>query len=140
MKSDGLMDFYKTLVPSIDVLVDIGRTINLEKMSMYGKLSQEYLENLAVCLIHPNDLKRLGMKEGNLKITTKSGSVVLKAVKNEYETSEGIIVIPNGPLANRIIPEESFQANNLWFKASIKTTKEPVSKLEVILKEIEGVP
>jgi formylmethanofuran dehydrogenase subunit D len=134
------MDFYKTLVPSIDVLVDIGRTINLEKMSMYGKLSQEYLENLAVCLIHPNDLKRLGMKEGNLKITTKSGSVVLKAVKNEYETSEGIIVIPNGPLANRIIPEESFQANNLWFKASIKTTKEPVSKLEVILKEIEGVP
>jgi formylmethanofuran dehydrogenase subunit D len=131
------MDFYKTLIPSIDVLVDIGRTINLEKMSMYGKLSQEYFENSAVCLIHPNDLKKLGIKEGNLKITTKSGSVVLKAVKNEFETSEGIIVIPNGPLANRIIPEESFQQNHLWFKASIKTTKEPVSNLEAILKELE---
>lgn len=134
------MDFYKSLIPSIDVLVNIGRTINLEKMSMYGKLSQEYLENAAVCLIHPIDLKRLGIKEGNLAITTKSGSVVFKAIKTEFETSEGIIVIPSGPLANRIIPEESFQQNHLWFKASIKTTKEPVSKLDVILKELEEVP
>ena len=131
------MDFYQSLIPSIDVLVNIGRTINLEKMSMYGKLSQEYLENAAVCLIHPNDLNRLGIKEGNVTVTTKSGSVVLKAVKNEFETSEGIIVIPSGLFANRIIPEESFQQNHLWFKASIKTTKESISKLEVILKELE---
>lgn len=134
------MDFYKTLIPSIDILVDIGRTIDLEKMSMYGKLSEEYFENSAVCLIHPDDLKRLGIKEGNLKITTKSGSVVLKAVKNEFETSEGIIVIPNGPLVNRIIPDESFQQNHLWFKASVKTTKEPISSLEIIFKELEEAP
>jgi formylmethanofuran dehydrogenase subunit D len=95
------------------------------------------MENAAVCLIHPSDLKTLGIKEGNVKVTTKSGSVVLKAIKNEFETSEGIIIIPNGPWANRLISEELYQQNQLWFKANITTTKEEISTLDAILKELE---
>jgi len=131
------MDFYKSLVPQREVLVNIGRTINLEKTTRYGKFSNEYLENAAVVLIHPSDLKMLGMKEGSVKVTTKTGSVVLKAIKNEFETSEGIIVIPNGPWANRLINEDIYQRNQLWFKATITTTKEEVPTLEAILKELE---
>jgi formylmethanofuran dehydrogenase subunit D len=134
------MDFYKSLVPRIEVLVNIGRIINLEKTARYGKLSQEYQENAAVCLIHPSDLKTLGMKEGNVKVTTKTGSVVLKAIKNEFETSEGVVVIPSSPWANRLISEENFQQNQIWFKASIETTKESISNLETILKELEEAP
>jgi formylmethanofuran dehydrogenase subunit D len=134
------MDFYKSLVPQIEILVNVGRTINLEKTTRYGKLSQEYMENAAVCLIHPSDLKTLGIKEGNVRVTTKSGSVVLKALKNEFETSEGVIVIPNSPWANRLISEEGFQQNQPWFKATVKTTKEEVSTLEEILKELEEAP
>ncbi|NVM28920.1 MAG: hypothetical protein HWN65_08750 [Candidatus Helarchaeota archaeon] len=132
------MEFYKSLVPQIDVIVTIGRTINLEKTARYGKLSSEYFENSAICLIHPNDLKKLGMKEGNLKITTEIGSVIVRAVSSENETSEGIIVIANGPWANRLLGEENFQRNQLWFKAIAETTKEKVSTLEMILKELAG--
>lgn len=132
------MEFYKSLVPQIDVIVTIGRTINLEKTARYGKLSSEYFENSAICLIHPNDLKKLGVKEGNLKITTESGSVIVRAVSSEHETSEGIIVIANGPWANKLLSEENFQRNQLWFKAIAETTKEKVSTLEMILKELAG--
>ena len=132
------MDFYKGLVPHIEIIVTIARTINLEKTARYGKLSPEYFENSALCLIHPNDLKRLGIKEGNVKIKTKSGSVVVKAEINEFETSEGIIVIANGPWANRLIDMENFQKNQLCFKAVVETTEEDISTLDTILKDISG--
>ncbi|HUY01545.1 MAG TPA: molybdopterin dinucleotide binding domain-containing protein [Candidatus Deferrimicrobium sp.] len=131
------MDFYKSLVPQIEVIVVIGRTINLEKTARYGKLSQEFFENSAICLIHPSDSKRLGMKEGNVKITTKSGSIVVKTVKNEFETSEGIIVIPNGPWANRIIDESKFQQGQISFKAYIETTKEEVLTVDKLLQKLK---
>ncbi|MHA1130271.1 MAG: molybdopterin dinucleotide binding domain-containing protein [Candidatus Helarchaeota archaeon] len=129
------MDFFKGLVPHIELIITISRTIDLEKTARYGKLSPEYFENSAVCIIHPEDMKRLGLKEGNLKITTKSGSVVVRGVSNEFETSEGIIVIPNGPWANKLIDKDSFQKGQLWFKATIETTSEAISTLEDILKE-----
>lgn len=132
------LDFYKSLVPQIEVIITIARTINLEKTARYGKLSQEFFENAAICLIHPKDLTRLGIKEGNLRVTTKSGSVVVRGISNEHETSEGIIVIANGPWANRLITEQDFQKNQLWFKATIETTNDEVSKLEDILKDISG--
>lgn len=83
-------------------------------------------------------MKRLGLKEGNLKITTASGSVIVKAVSNEFETSEGIIVIANGPWANKLIDEKDFQENKIWFKANIETTKEEVTKIDTFIKEIVG--
>ncbi len=133
------MEFYKSLVPQIEILVTRARTINLEKTARYGKLSQEYFENSAICLIHPNDMKRLGIKEGNIKITTESGSVVVKALNNEFETSEGIIVIPNGPWANKVVGEKDFEQNQIWFKANIESTDEVVPTLDKILKElVEG--
>jgi formylmethanofuran dehydrogenase subunit D len=130
------MDFYKGLVPHIEIITTVGRTIDLEKTARYGKLSPEYFENSAICLIHPKDMKRLGLKEGNLKITTSSGSVIVKGVTNEYETSEGVIVIANGPWANKLISKENFKTGQVWFKATLESTKEEVSTLENILKEI----
>ena len=130
------MEFYKGLVPHIDVIVTIARTINLEKTARYGKQSPEYFENSAICLIHPKDMKRLGKGKGNLKITTKAGSVVVKGETNEFETSEGTIVIANGPWANRLIDEEQFYKNRMWVKAIIELTDEEVSTLDAILKEI----
>jgi formylmethanofuran dehydrogenase subunit D len=132
------MDFYKSLVPQIEVIVVIGRTINSEKTARYGKLSTEFFKNAAICLIHPTDSKRLGMKEGNIKIHTKNGSVVVKAVVNEFETSEGMIVIPCGPWANKIIDEKVFQTGQPWFHANIETTKEEILKLDKIFQELKG--
>ncbi|NVM55931.1 MAG: hypothetical protein HWN66_19680 [Candidatus Helarchaeota archaeon] len=130
------MEFYKGLVPHIEIIVTIGRTINLEKTARYGKLSQEYFENSAICIIHPNDMKRLGEKERNLKITTESGSVVVKAIISESETSAGNIVIPNGPWANKLIDEKTFQENQMWFSATIQTTKEKVPSIDIFLQEL----
>ncbi len=118
------------------MIITVGRTIDLEKTARYGKLSPEYFENSAICIIHPKDMKRLGLKEGNLKISTSSGSVVVKGVTNEYETGEGVIVIANGPWANKLISKENFQMGQVWFKATVESTKEDVSTLENILNEI----
>ncbi|MHA1266552.1 MAG: molybdopterin dinucleotide binding domain-containing protein [Candidatus Helarchaeota archaeon] len=132
------MDFFKTLVPQMEFMVVIGRTINQEKTARYGKLSNEYFENSAICLMHPNDVKKLGMKEGKVKITTKVGSVVVRAESDEFETSEGVIVIPFGPWANKLIDESEFKEDHLWFKASVETTNEEIMSIEAILKELRG--
>jgi len=91
-------------------------------------------------LLHPNDLKRLGLgiKEGNIKIISKSGSVVVKALNNEFETSEGVIVIPNGPWASKLVGEKGFEQNQNWFKASVESTDEAIPTLEQILQELTG--
>lgn len=122
----------------MEMIVTIGRTINLEKTARYGKFSAEYFENATICLIHPNDMKKLGIKEGNVKLISKAGSVVLRAMRNEFETSEGVIVIPNSPWANRIIDQNAFTENQIWFTVTIETTKEEILTMEQILAEIKG--
>jgi formylmethanofuran dehydrogenase subunit D len=131
------MDFYKSLVPQVELIATIERTIDLEKTARFGKLSQEYFENSAICLMHPKDLKELGMKKGNIKLSTEEGSVVLKTIGNEYETSKGVVVIPSGPWANKLIDEATFEKKQLWFKVSVETTEEKIPTLDEILTEIK---
>jgi formylmethanofuran dehydrogenase subunit D len=85
-----------------------GRTIEQGVGKEQGKASKEYRESVSVCYIDPEDLKKLGIKEEiNVQISTKFGSVLVRALKSMRGPHEGIIFIPYGPWANAVVDPET---------------------------------
>jgi formylmethanofuran dehydrogenase subunit D len=91
-------------MPKLKVSLLTGRTISQGQGKEYGKLSEEYWKNVAVCEIDPDDMKRLEIKEGhNVKVITSFGSAVVKAVKSARGPHPGVVFIPYGPWVNLLV-------------------------------------
>ena len=96
------------IMPKVKVLLLTGRTIDQGKGKESGKLSKEYLDNVVLCFFDPNDMKTLGIKEGqNVKVTTAFGSVVLKAVKSLRAPHPKVVFVPYGPWASLVMDPET---------------------------------
>jgi formylmethanofuran dehydrogenase subunit D len=126
--------------PKLKVTLITGRTIEQGVGKEHGKSSKEYLESVSVCYIDPEDLKRLGIKEGeNVLVSTRFGSVVVKAVKSIRNPHPGIIFIPYGPWANAVVDPETHSIGMPSFKgvhAEIEPAPDkPVLGLKELLKE-----
>lgn len=81
-----------------------GRTIDQGTTKERSKLSNEYRESVAICEIDPDDLKELDVKENsNVRVTTKQGSVVVKAKKSKRGPHPKIVYMPYGIWANIIV-------------------------------------
>jgi formylmethanofuran dehydrogenase subunit D len=88
----------------LQVTLITGRTIEQGVGKEQGKTSAAYAESVAVCYIDPRDLKKMKLEENsNVLISTKHGSVIVKAVKSLRGPHVGIIFVPYGPWANVII-------------------------------------
>ncbi|MFX0132649.1 MAG: molybdopterin dinucleotide binding domain-containing protein [Candidatus Hodarchaeota archaeon] len=117
--------FYRFLVPKIKLLASIVRTVPQSVISDKSITSLEYLDALAICLIHPDDMKLLGIKEGNIKLTSEFGSVIVKAIESEKDTEKGIIFLPLGPWANQIsgLDNKTLRLKNLEVKVEVTNDK-----------------
>jgi len=94
--------------PRLRVTLITGRTIEQGVGKEQGKASEEYVNSVSVCYIDPEDLKKLGMKEKtNVQISTKLGSVVVKALKSMRAPHQGIVFVPYGPWANVVVDPET---------------------------------
>ncbi|HVP16146.1 MAG TPA: molybdopterin dinucleotide binding domain-containing protein [candidate division Zixibacteria bacterium] len=85
-----------------------GRTIEQGVGKECGKASQDYFESVAVCHVDPEDMKRLGIREGtSVRVSTDYGSVILKALKSPRGPHTGVIFIPYGVWANAVVSIET---------------------------------
>ena len=92
----------------MDVLVLTGRTIDQGRGKEMGKLSDVYLKDVTQCQIDPEDMKALNLRQNaNIKVTTKFGSVVLRAVKSLRGPHPKMIFIAYGPWASMISDPET---------------------------------
>jgi len=90
------------------VILITGRTIEQGVGKEQGKSSKEYLESASVCYVDPDDLKKLGTKEKiNVQVSTKYGSVIVKAMKSLRGPHAGIVFVPYGPWANAVVDPET---------------------------------
>jgi formylmethanofuran dehydrogenase subunit D len=120
-----------------------GRTIEQGVGKERGKASKEYMESVSVCYMDPEDLKKLGIKEkSNISVSTKYGSVVLKALKSLRAPHVGVIYVPYGPWANAVINPETDSIGMPSFKgiqAEVEPAPEkPLLSLQELLKEQFG--
>ena len=73
-----------------------------------GKLSYVYLKDVTQCQIDPKDIKALKLRKNtNVRVTTKFGSVVLKAVESLRGPHPKMIFISYGPWASVISDPET---------------------------------
>ena len=93
---------------SLKVTLLSGRSLSQAKAKVSGKFSEEYVQNVAVCEVDPEDLKSLGVSPGqNIRVTTRTGSVVVKGLASSQAPHRGIAFIPYGPWANMVLPSET---------------------------------
>lgn len=94
---------------SLKVTLLSGRSLGQAKGKVTGKFSEEYLRNVAVCELDAEDLKSLGISPGqNVRITTKTGSVIVRAAIASQASCRGVIFMPYGPWVNMVIPSETY--------------------------------
>ncbi len=126
----------------MEFILITGRTIDQGCGKEHGKVSEEYLLNVAVCEMSSEDMKRLKIRDGdNVRVTTEAGSVIVKAKKSRRIITPGVIFIPYGPWANAILnPETEGTGMPLLkgLKARVKPTDEAVSSLRDLLAGAYG--
>ena len=127
----------------LQVTLITGRTIEQGVGKEQGKTSKEYFESVAVCFIDPEDLEKLGIdSKANVRISTKHGSVVVKALKSRRTPHAGLIYVPYGPWANVVVDPETNSIGMPSYKgipAEIATAADkPVLGLVELLKEQFG--
>jgi formylmethanofuran dehydrogenase subunit D len=94
-----------------------GRTIEQGVGKELGKGSIEYFESSAVCFFDKSDMIKLGIKSNtNVKVTSKFGSVIVKAQKYPWGSMPGIVFIPCGTWANAICGDETYSMGMPLFK------------------------
>jgi formylmethanofuran dehydrogenase subunit D len=92
----------------LNVMLVTGRTIEQGVGKERGKSSRDYVESVSVCYMDPEDMRRLGVKDGvNVQVSTSSGSVIVKAKKSLRAPHPGVVYIPYGPWANVIVDPET---------------------------------
>ena len=120
-----------------------GRTIDQGVGKEMGKGSKEYFDSSSICIIDAADMKELGIKSRtNVKVTSKYGSVIVKAVKNPYGCNPGLVFIPCGLWANAICGDETFGMGMPMYKGfTVEVEPAPnqaVLTLDELLKEEYG--
>ena len=119
-------------------ILNTGRTVWQGEAIESGKDLQMYVDYAAKCDMSANQFEELGIKEGdNVEIVADHGSVVLRAVKAKEALPEGMIYVPMGPWANRIVDPNLESTAMPSFKGvpvEVFATDKPVLDMPTLMK------
>ena len=127
----------------LQAILITGRTIDQGVGKEMGKGSKEYFDSASICFIDQADMIKFGIRSRkNVKVTSKYGSVIVKAMKNPYGANPGIVFIPCGIWANAICGDETFGMGMPLFKGFTVEVEsapdQPILTLDELLKEEYG--
>jgi len=123
--------------PKLFVTLLTGRTIEQGVSRELGKFSEEYLDNVAVCFIDAEDLRKLGIKEKtNVLVSTGHGAVVVRAFKSPRGSHHGVIYVPYGPWANAVVDPDTDSIGMPSLKGIPAIVEPALDKPVLSLKEL----
>ncbi len=116
-----------------------GRTIDQGVGKEMGKGSQEYFDNVAVCFLDKADMIKLGIRNGApVRVTSKFGSVIVKARKFPRGSLVGMAFMPCGLWANAVCGDDTYSMGMPLFKGFPVEVEpapdQPVLTLDELLK------
>lgn len=101
---------------NLNVILNTGRSLRQGELKD-AKTSKAYFEAVAICEIDPQDMEKLKIKEGEpVLVKTKHGEVVVAAKKSSQAPHLGVIFIPLGPWANKLVDPRSEHTGMPLFK------------------------
>jgi len=93
------------------------RTIQQGVAMETGKTSQKYYDAASIIHMHEDDMKKAGiMANTNVRVTSKDGTIVVKAVRTREDLVPGLAHIPMGPWANAIVSAYTYSTGEPCFK------------------------
>jgi len=120
------------------VILNTGRTVWQGEAIESGKDLKMYVDYAAKCDMSSSQFEALGIKEGdNVEILSEYGDVVLTAVKAKEALPEGMVYVPMGPWANRIVQPDTESTAMPSFKGvpvEIVATDKPVLDMPTLMK------
>jgi formylmethanofuran dehydrogenase subunit D len=115
-----------------------GRTIQQGVAIEGGKEKPLYRTACGIIEMDESDLKALGVwKNTNVRVTSKYGTVVVRAIETTQGPHPGVAFIPMGPWANSIINPDTYSTGMPTFKGVPVTVEAAID--EPILLGIELV-
>ncbi len=114
----------------MNFILNTGRTVWQGASMELGKDIPYYVASVAKCDMNQDQLDALGIKDGdNVEVISEYGSVVVKAVLTKEELPDGMVYIPMGPWANKVIRPDTDSTATPSFKnvpVEIIPTDKPV--------------
>ncbi|MBP7120316.1 MAG: molybdopterin dinucleotide binding domain-containing protein [Methanolinea sp.] len=121
-----------------------GRSIQQGVAMEGGKEKDAYTKACGIIEMDPSDLKKLGAWRGtNVRVTSKYGDVVVKAVEATQGPHPGLAYIPMGPWANSVVNPNTYSTGMPTFKGTPVEVEiamnEPVfSSVQLVQKKCRG--
>jgi formylmethanofuran dehydrogenase subunit D len=120
------------------LLLNTVRKVDYDQLKEYALGDENSLkENLAICIINPNDFKKLNLTSSlNLKLSNINGEVIIK-VKQDEDVPQGIIIMPVSIWASQLtgVYDESLVFKNLEINA--EPTRENVLSVKELLDSLK---
>jgi len=119
-------------------ILNTGRTIWQGQAIEAGKDLAMYVDAAAICNMNKEEMDELGLKEGdNINVESAYGEVIVKVVEAKEALPYGMIYIPMGPWANRVIRPTTDSTATPSFKnvpVDVNPTEEQVLDMPTLLK------
>jgi formylmethanofuran dehydrogenase subunit D len=119
-------------------ILNTGRTVWQGQAIESGKDLKMYIDYAAICNFNQDQLDELGINEGdNVELLSEYGDVVVKAVKAKEALPDGMVYVPMGPWANRIVRPNTDSTAMPSFKnlpVEISPTDKPVLNMPTLMK------
>jgi formylmethanofuran dehydrogenase subunit D len=122
----------------MNVILNTGRTVWQGQAIESGKDLKMYVDAAAICHMNPDMMEEMGLKAGdNIEVLSDFGDVVVKVVDTNETLPPGMVYIPLGPWANRVIDPETDSTATPRFKnipVRISSTAEEVLDMPTLMK------
>lgn len=122
----------------MNVILNTGRTIWQGQAIESGKDLKMYVDAAAICHMNREMMDEMGLKAGNnIQVVSNFGDVVVKVVNTNETLPDGMIYIPMGPWANRVIDPDTDSTATPRFKnipVEINVTDEKVLDMPTLMK------
>ncbi|MBC2698514.1 MAG: formylmethanofuran dehydrogenase [ANME-2 cluster archaeon] len=103
------MDVSKFIkAPEYDVKIITRRDVFQASIYEEDRFSDECLELSALIVLDTAEMKHMGILDGaNVRLTSKWGSVVVRAMASPREEQKGLGFMVNGPWVNALVSDET---------------------------------
>lgn len=124
----------------MNVILNTGRTVWQGQAIESGKDLKMYVDAAAICHMNREMMDEIGIKEGeNIEVVSEFGDVVVKVVETKEKLPPGMIYIPMGPWANRVIDPDTDSTATPRFKnipVEIEPTDKEVLDMPTLMKKV----
>jgi formylmethanofuran dehydrogenase subunit D len=122
----------------MNVILNTGRTVWQGQAIESGKDLPMYVDAAAIAHMSAEMMSQIGLEPGdNIEVISNFGNVVVKVVSTVETLPEGMIYIPMGPWANRVIDPDTNSTATPSFKnipVDILPTDKPVLDMPTLMK------